>query len=77
MWVSGLFQGTGNTEIGESDIDSGTWPRKYIIYARFLLTGPFTNLQPLPLAFWEVDGKIFPLGHCLVSLTIKLRETAG
>lgn len=32
VWVSDFFfQETGNTEVGESDIDSGTWPRKYII----------------------------------------------
>lgn len=30
LWVSGFFQESGNTEVGKSDIDSGTWPRKYI-----------------------------------------------
>lgn len=30
MWVSGFFQESGNTQVGKSDIDSGTWPRKYI-----------------------------------------------
>lgn len=31
MWVNGFFQETGNTDVGELDIDSGTWPRKYFL----------------------------------------------
>jgi len=41
QWV---FSETVNTEVEESGIDNGIWPRKYIIYTCFLLTGPFTRL---------------------------------